>query len=101
VKNNEMGGTCGALVRDEICIRGFGEVTEDKRSFGSPRSRWEDNIKIDFQDIACNVMNWTDLSQDKNKWCPVVNAVMNFQVAKNKRATISVLRRTLLRDFVC
>ena len=101
MKNNETGGTCGTLVRDESCIRGFGEETEDKRPFGSPRSRWEDNIKIGLQDIVCNFMNWTDLSQDENKWCPVVNAVMKFRVAKKKRAAINVLRRTLLREFVC
>ena len=34
---------------------------EDKRPSGSPRSRWEDNIKMDLQDISCKVMNWTDL----------------------------------------
>ena len=53
---------------------------EDKRPFGSPRSRWVDNIKMDPQGNGCKVMNWTDLSQDKKKWWAVVKSVMNFRV---------------------
>ena len=40
---------------------------------------------MDLQDIGCKVLNRTDLSQDKNKWWAVVNAVMNFRIAKRKK----------------
>jgi len=31
---------------------------EGKKTFGRPRCRWEDNIKIDLQDMGCEVMDW-------------------------------------------
>jgi hypothetical protein len=37
---------------------------EGKRPFGTPRRRWEDNIKTDLQEIGCGVMDWIELSQD-------------------------------------
>jgi hypothetical protein len=39
-----------------------------------------DNIKIDILEIGLNVMNWTDLAQDKYRWRALVNAVMNLRV---------------------
>jgi hypothetical protein len=53
MNNSEMGWTCGTFVREERCIRGLEGKAKDKRQLGSPRSRWEDNIKIDLQDTGC------------------------------------------------
>jgi hypothetical protein len=54
---------------------------EGKRPPGRPRHRWEDNIKIDHQEVGCGGMNWIDLAQDRDRWLAVVNAVMNLWVS--------------------
>ena len=38
---------------------------EGKRQLGRPRSRWEDNIKMDLQEVVCGGMDWIDLAQDR------------------------------------
>jgi len=35
---------------------------EEKRPLGRPRHRWEDNIKMDPQEVGCSGMDWMDLS---------------------------------------
>ena len=44
------------------------------------RRRWEDNIKIDFQEVGCGAVNWIELAQDRDRWRSLVNAVMNLRV---------------------
>ena len=51
-----------------------------KRLLGSPRRRWEDNIKMDLQEVGCGGIDWTKLAQDRVGWRAFVNAVMNLQV---------------------
>jgi hypothetical protein len=53
---------------------------EGKRRLGRPRHRWEDNIKMDLQEVGCGSMDWIDLAQDRGSICVPVNAVMNLQV---------------------
>jgi len=53
---------------------------EGKRSLGRPRHRWEDNIKLDLQEVGYGVMGWIDLFQDGDSWRALVNAVMNLRV---------------------
>ena len=53
---------------------------EGKRSFRRPRHRWEDNIKLDIQEVGCGGMEWIDLAQDRHTWRALVNAVMNLRV---------------------
>jgi len=53
---------------------------EVKRPLGGPRSRWEDNIKMDFQEVGCGGMDWIELAQDMDRWRALVKAVMNLQV---------------------
>jgi len=52
---------------------------EGKTPLGRPRPKWEDNIKIDFQVVEFQGMEWIDLVQDRDRWQAVVNAVMNFR----------------------
>ena len=52
---------------------------EGKRPLGRPMRRWEDNIKMDLQEVGWDT-NWIDLVQNKDKWRVVVSAVMNFRV---------------------
>jgi len=48
---------------------------------GKPEGkRWEDNIKVDLQEVGCGRMDWIELAQDWNRWRALVNAVMNLQV---------------------
>jgi hypothetical protein len=54
--------------------------SEGKRPLGRPRCRWEDNIKMDFQEVRCGGMNWIELAQDRDRWRALVNAVMNLRV---------------------
>jgi hypothetical protein len=51
-----------------------------KRPRGRPRRRWEDNIKMDLQEIGCGGMDWIELAQDRDMWRALVNVVMNLPV---------------------
>ena len=53
---------------------------EGKRPLGKLRRRWEDNIKMDLQEVGCRSMNWIDLAQNRDKWRALVNAVMKLRV---------------------
>jgi len=53
---------------------------EGKRPLGRPRRRWEDNIKMDLQEVGCGSIEWIELAQDRDRWQAHVNAVMNLQV---------------------
>jgi hypothetical protein len=53
---------------------------EGKRPLRRPRRRWEDNIKMDVQEVGCRGMNWIELTQDRDRWRALVNAVMNLRV---------------------
>ena len=51
-----------------------------KRPLVSPRRRWEDNIKINLQEVGCRGMDWIDLTQDRDRWRALVSAVMSLRV---------------------
>jgi hypothetical protein len=53
---------------------------EGRRPLGRPRRRWEDNIKMDFQEVGWGSMHWIDMAQDRDRWRALVNAVMNLRV---------------------
>ena len=53
--------------------------SEGKRPLARPRRRWEDNIKLDIQEVGCGDMNWVELAYDKDRWRALVNAVMNIR----------------------
>ena len=53
---------------------------EGKGPLGRPRRRWEDNIKMDLQEVGCGGMDWIVLGQDRDRWRALVSAVMNFRV---------------------
>jgi hypothetical protein len=52
---------------------------EGKRPLDRPRCRWEDNIKIDLQEVGCGGVDWIWLAQDRDRWQTLVNGVMNLR----------------------
>jgi hypothetical protein len=53
---------------------------EGKRPLGRPRRRWVDNIKMDLLEIGWGGVHCIDLTQDRDKWRALVNAVMSLRV---------------------
>ena len=53
---------------------------EGQRPLGRHGHRWEDNIKMDLQEVGCGGMDWIKLAQDRDRWQAVVNVVMNLCV---------------------
>jgi hypothetical protein len=53
---------------------------QGKRPLGRPRCRWEDNTRMDLQEVGCGSMDWIGLAQDRDRWRAIVNAVMNLPV---------------------
>jgi len=48
-----------------------------KRTLGRPRRKWEDNIKMDLQEVEGGG-DWMELAQDRDRWRALVNTVMDF-----------------------
>jgi len=53
---------------------------DGRRTLVRPRRRWEDNIKLDLQNVEGGGMDWIDLAQDRDRWRGFVNAVMKLRV---------------------
>jgi hypothetical protein len=53
---------------------------EGKRPLGRHRRRWEDNIRMDLQEVGCGAMDWIELAQEIDSWRSLVTAVMNLRV---------------------
>jgi hypothetical protein len=53
---------------------------EGKRPLGRPRRRWEDNIKMDLQEVGGGCGYWMELAQDRDGWRALVSTVKNFRV---------------------
>ena len=51
-----------------------------KGPLGRPRRRWEDNIRMDLEEIGINEGNWIDSAQDRDYWRALVNAALNHRV---------------------
>ena len=55
---------------------------EGKGPMGRPRRRWEDNIKMDRQEVGGGCGDWMELAQDRGRWRALVSTVMNLRVPK-------------------
>jgi hypothetical protein len=70
-----------ARVEEERGVhRVFVGKPEGKRPLGRPRSRWEDTIKMDFQEVGGGRGDWMELAQDRDRWRALVNTVKNLRV---------------------
>jgi hypothetical protein len=43
------------------------------------KCRWEDNIKMDLQEVRWGGVDWMNMAQKRDRWWVLVNAVMNLQ----------------------
>jgi hypothetical protein len=66
-------------------VRGVHRVlvgkTEEKMTLGRPRSRWEDNIKMELQEVGGGRGDWMELTQDRDRWRALVGTVRDFWVS--------------------
>ena len=53
---------------------------EGRRPLGRPKRRWDDNIKMDLQEVVCKGMDWIQLAHDSDRWRALVNAVIILRV---------------------
>ena len=77
-----MGGACSAYGGEKRRIHVFVGKPEGKRPLWRPRNRWEDNIKMDLQEMGCGGMDWIELAQDRDRSRAAVSTVMNLRVPK-------------------
>jgi hypothetical protein len=80
IEKNEMCGACSKVGEERGMYRVLVGKPEGKRPLGRPRHSWEDNIKMDLQEVGCGCMDWIGLAQDRGRWRALVNAVMNLRV---------------------
>ena len=75
---------------------------EGKRPSGRPRRRWENNIKMDLQEVGGGCGDWMELAQDRDRWRALMSTVMNLWVPRMREISllaaepVSFSRRTLL-----
>ena len=75
-----MGGACSTYGESIGVYRDLVGKPERNKPLGRPRRRWEENIKMDLQEVGSNGTEWIDVAQDRDRWRILVNAVMNFRV---------------------
>jgi len=56
-------------------------IPEGKRPLARHRRRWEDNIKMDLQELGCGDMDWIEMVHDRDRWRKLVTAVMKLRVS--------------------
>jgi len=76
-------GRVARLVERRCVYRVLMGKPEGKRPLGRCRHRWEDNVKMDLQELGWGGMGWIDLAQDRDRWWARVNVVMNLRVPLN------------------
>jgi hypothetical protein len=54
---------------------------EGKRPLGRPRLRWEDNVRMDLQEVGGGRGDWMELAQDRDRWRELVSKVRDFRVS--------------------
>ena len=68
-----MGGACGAYGVGRGVYRVLVWIPDGKRQLGRPRWRWEDNIKMDLQEVGGGCGDWMELAQGRDRWRALVS----------------------------
>jgi hypothetical protein len=66
--------------RIEVCTGCWWGSLRERRPLGRPRRRWEDNIKMDLQEVGGGRGDWVELAQDRDRWWALVGTVRDFRV---------------------
>jgi len=74
-----MGWACSAYGEGQGCTGFWGGNMRESDHLGD-RHRWEDNIKMDLQEMGCGGMDWMELDQYRDRWRALVSTVMNLRV---------------------
>jgi hypothetical protein len=84
IKSRRMrcAGHLARMTESRVVYRVLVGKPEGKRPLGRPRRRWEDYIKMDFQEVEGGVTNWIELAQDRDSCRALVNAAMNLRFPK-------------------
>jgi hypothetical protein len=82
IKSRKMrwAGHVASMGEGRGAYRVLGGRPEGRRPLGRPRRRWEDNIKMDLQEVGWEGVVWIDMAQDRDRWRALVSAVMNLRV---------------------
>jgi len=75
-----MGRTCGAYGGERGVHRVLVEKPEGKRPLERPRSRWENNIIMDLQEVGGGHGDWMVLAEDRDRWRALAGTVRDFRV---------------------
>jgi len=70
-----------------------------KRPLGSPRRRWEDNLRMDLKEIGINTRNLVDSAEDRDYWRALVNAALNLRVLHTMELVIYFVKKNGLVDY--
>ena len=73
-------GHVARMREGRVVYRGLVGKRVGRRPLGRKRRRWEDNIQMGLQEVGCGIMDWIELTQDRDRWRALVNAVMNPRV---------------------
>jgi hypothetical protein len=68
------------MVEERVVHRVLVGKPEGKRPLERPRHRWENNIKMDLQEVGGGCGDWMELAQDRDRWRALVSTVKNFRV---------------------
>jgi hypothetical protein len=77
-----MSGACSTYGERRSVYRVLVGKPEGRNTLGRPRCRWEDNIKMDLQEVRFGNTDWIELAKDSDRWRALVNAIINLRVLK-------------------
>ena len=82
VKSRRMrwAGQVACMGEDRVVYRVLVGKPEGKRPLGRPRCKWEDNIKMDLQEVGRSRGDWMELAQDRDRWRALMGTVRDFRV---------------------
>jgi hypothetical protein len=74
-----MGVACSTYEESRDVYRVLMGKPEGQRPVGRPRRRWEDNIKMYYQEMGWTDMDWIDLAEERDRRRALVNTAMNLR----------------------